>query len=83
MAHRKLLLAFGLLAAASPLSAGDRSPPGTPAPAAGPNARFCMKVEPMTGSRLETVRCWTREEWAFQGVDVDKDWAKEGVAVIE
>jgi len=83
MAHRKLLLAFGLLAAASPLSAGDRGRPGTPAPAAGPNARFCMKVEPMTGSRLETVRCWTREEWAFQGVDVDKDWAKEGVAVIE
>jgi hypothetical protein len=33
-------------------------------------------------SLLETVLCWTRAEWAEQGVDVDKDWATEGVAII-
>lgn len=83
MAQKILLVALGIFVGASPVSAGDRNSPGTPAPAAGPNALYCMKVEPMTGSRIETIRCWTREEWAYQGVDLDKDWAKEGVAVIE
>ena len=82
MAHRSWMFALGLAALAAPLSANDPRPAPPPAPEAGPNARYCMKVEPMTGSRIETVRCWTREEWAYQGVDVDKDWAKEGVAVI-
>jgi uncharacterized protein YjhX (UPF0386 family) len=41
-----------------------------------------MRIEAVTGTRLETVKCWTREEWADQGVDVDVDWPKEGVAVI-
>ena len=51
------------------------------APAAGPDAKYCLRVEAFTGSRIETVRCWTREKWAEQGVDVDKEWAKEGVEV--
>jgi hypothetical protein len=42
-----------------------------------------MWAEPVTGSRLETVECFTREEWAEGGVDVDKDWPKEGVRVLE
>jgi uncharacterized protein YjhX (UPF0386 family) len=41
-----------------------------------------MRIEAMTGSRIEEVRCWTRAEWAEQEVDVDKDWPKEGVRVI-
>jgi uncharacterized protein YjhX (UPF0386 family) len=41
-----------------------------------------MRVEPQTGSRIESVECWTREEWAAGGVDVDKDWPKEGVRVL-
>ena len=39
-------------------------------------------VEAATGSRIETMQCWTRAEWADQGVNVDHDWAKEGVGVI-
>ena len=31
---------------------------------------------------VQTVQCWTRDEWAEQGVDVDKEWAKEGVGVV-
>jgi hypothetical protein len=42
-----------------------------------------MRIEAITGSRLEEVKCWTRAEWAEQGVDVDHDWAAEGVRVIE
>jgi hypothetical protein len=85
MPPRKLAVAFSLIvAAASPVLArpAERDP-GPGAPPAGPNARYCLKVEPMTGSRIESVRCWTREEWTELGVDIDKDWAKEGVRVIE
>jgi uncharacterized protein YjhX (UPF0386 family) len=41
-----------------------------------------MRIEAVTGSRIEEVRCWTRAEWAENGVDVDKDWAEEGVRVL-
>ena len=78
MAHEKLLVAFGLLAAASPVSASLQGAP--PAP---PEARYCMRIEPITGSRLEKVVCWTRAEWAANEVDVDAEWAEEGVAVVE
>jgi hypothetical protein len=40
-----------------------------------------MRIE-ITGSRLEEVKCWTREKWAEDEVDVDKEWADEGVRVI-
>ena len=78
MAHRELAIGLTVIAvAASPVSAAVQAPP------ASPEARYCMRVEAITGSRLETIQCWTREEWAAQGVDVDKDWPKEGVRVIE
>lgn len=41
-----------------------------------------MRVEAFTGSRIEEVKCWTRQEWAEQGVDLDKDWPKEGIRII-
>jgi hypothetical protein len=41
-----------------------------------------MRIEAVTGSRIEEVRCWTRAEWAENGVAVDKDWAEEGVRVL-
>ncbi len=84
MSHMKLALAFSLIAAVSPAMA---QPSGrddmTGAPAAGPEARYCLRVAAATGSLVERVRCWTREQWAEQGVDVDREWAKEGVGVIE
>ncbi len=83
MAHTGLVFAFSLVVAASPLSAATRAPAATiPVPAEGPYTRHCMHLEPFTGSLIETTRCWTRAEWAEQGVDVDKEWSREGVAVI-
>jgi hypothetical protein len=55
----------------------------TGAPAAGPGARYCLRVAADTGSLVERIRCWTRRQWVEQGVDLDKAWAKEGVTVIE
>ena len=82
MAFREMVIAIGVVAAASPVAAGTyqadpalRAPPGTP------DTLYCMRVE-FTGTRVERVKCWTRQEWADNEVDVDEDWAQEGVAVI-
>ena len=83
MALKEMILALGTIVAASAASATQPEPaPAAGAPAAGPDARYCMRIEAITGSRLEELKCWTRAEWAEQGVDVDKEWAKEGVSVI-
>jgi hypothetical protein len=86
MAYNKLLLALGLVAAALPASLAaqpDTDPIALTAagiaPAGDPGTRYCMRVDPITGSLIETVQCWTRDEWADQGVDVDKEWARNGV----
>ena len=52
------------------------------APADTPQTKYCLRVDPITGSNVETIQCWTREEWAEQGVDVDKEWAKNGIRAI-
>ena len=87
MAHKALLVALSLIAFASTVAAtqteAELQPlPANPAPPGGPDTRYCMHIEAVTGSRIENVVCWTRAEWADQGVDVDQDWAKEGVRVI-
>jgi len=82
MALKLSAIALSLVLAAAPISAAQpESDVGAGAPAAGPDAKYCLRVDPFTGSRIETIQCWTRQQWADQGVDVDKEWAKEGVAV--
>ena len=83
MAYKHLVVVFSMIAAASPLSATQPEPAlETGAPSAPADARYCLKVEPVTGSRIETIRCETRDGWAWLEVDLDKEWAKEGVRVI-
>lgn len=84
MPHRKLAAAFSLIvaAAAPALAQPAERDSMTGAPAAGPDARYCLRVEPVLGTRMERIRCWTRERWAGMGVDLDREWAKEGVRVI-
>ena len=66
--------------AALPLPAGNAGTAG--APPGGPNTRYCLRVDPGIGSRIETIQCMTREEWADLDVNVDADWAQNGVRVI-
>jgi hypothetical protein len=80
MAHKELFVALGMMLAMPAVAAQPEPNPEMGAPAAGPDAKYCMHVE-LTGNVIEPVKCWTREQWAEQGVDVDKEWAKEGVAV--
>ncbi len=83
MALKLSAIALSLIVvAASPLPAvQSETDVGAGAPEAGPDALYCLRVDPLTGSRIERIKCWTREHWADQGVDVDKAWAKDGVAV--
>ena len=84
MAYKGLIAALGTLLAASQALASQPEPsPQTGAPPASPNARYCLRVDPITGSRMETIRCETRERWAMLEVDLDEEWAKEGVRVID
>lgn len=82
MARKALIVALGIMVSASPLSAASQQGPGTPPPPGGPLTEYCMWVEPITGSRIETVQCWTREDWAEAGVDLDVDWPKYGAYVV-
>lgn len=83
MAYKQLFAALSMIVAASPLSAMQTRPaPEAAAPQAPAYARYCLKVDPMTGSRMETIRCETREGWAELGVDVDQEWARWGVRIV-
>ena len=82
MAYKELALTLVMLAAApawasQPVPAHEAGAP--PAPV---DARYCLRVDPPTGSRMETIRCETREGWALLDVDVDQEWADNGVRVI-
>jgi hypothetical protein len=81
MALKLLVVALGMIAAVSPASATRHEPAPTAAPEAGPDARYCLRIE-ITGSRLERILCLTRQEWVDEEVDVDKEWAENGVRVI-
>jgi hypothetical protein len=83
MAHKEWMFALSLIVSGSPALASQPEPVPATAPPGTPETRYCMRIEAITGTRLETVKCWTRDEWAEQGVDVDKDWPKEGVAVLQ
>jgi hypothetical protein len=79
---RRLIVALAMLATAAPLPATVQDPVPMGAPAGTPSTKYCMHIEAITGSRIEKLKCWTRDEWAELGVDVDKDWPKEGVRTI-
>ena len=52
MAYKGLIAALGTLLAASQALASQPEPsPQTGAPPASPNARYCLRVDPITGSR--------------------------------
>ena len=75
-----LIVALGLSVAT--FQAPEAPIPATPAPPGTAATRYCLRVEPLIGSRIETIQCKTREEWARLEIDVDQEWAENGVKVI-
>jgi len=83
MKHSLLLLVAALGTTAASLPSQEETSPGVSgAPAGTEQTRYCMRIEAVTGTRIEEIRCWTRAEWAELGVNVDRDWAEEGVRTI-
>ncbi|HVU30812.1 MAG TPA: hypothetical protein VHE36_10475 [Sphingomicrobium sp.] len=86
MAYKAALVASCLIAAASPVAASqpDQVAPGAGegAPQAPADARYCLRVDPVIGSRISRILCETREQWSMLEVDLDREWAKEGVRVV-
>lgn len=77
MANKAFTLALGSILAASPLSA-QPDPGSTTAPPGSAGTLYCLRVT-ISGHVADQVLCWTRNEWADQGVDVDREWAANGV----
>lgn len=83
MAYRQLFAILSVSMMASPLPAMQQKPaPQAGAPQAPAYARYCLRVDPVTGSRAETIRCETREGWTELGVDVDQEWAQWGIRIV-
>jgi hypothetical protein len=82
MAHNALVVAVSMMLATLPLPPARSGPAPTAAPPGTPSTRYCLRVDPETGSRIETIQCRTRDDWASLDVDVDQEWAANGVRVI-
>jgi len=77
---KELVVALTMIAATLPLPAGNAGTAGAPTGTA--DTRYCLRVDPPTGSRIETIQCRTREEWASLDVNVDQEWAANGIRVL-
>jgi len=83
MTRTSLAVALTAMIAASGASAASLQwAQGQPAPAGNNATRYCLRVDPNTGSRMETIQCYTRAEWAQLEVDLDKEWATNGVKTL-
>jgi hypothetical protein len=76
-----LPVAFVLIAAIAQDPAANPAPT-VAAPAGSPQTRYCLRVDSLIGSRIETIQCKTRDDWAALEIDVDQEWAKNGVKTI-
>ena len=77
MAPMQLLVASGMMLAAVAVPVR-----GYGAPPAPPTTKYCLSMEPITGSHIVTVQCRTREEWAALEINVDEEWRENGVGLI-
>ena len=65
---------LGFVSTTTGAIAADRAPEGTVASAAsvsakvGPKTRYCV-VDTLTGSRIPTKQCRTRDDWLKRGFD--------------
>ena len=82
MASKITLAALAMMIVASPAPAAIPVSSGGPAPAGNPATLYCLRVDPITGSRIETIQCRTREDWAGLEVDVDREWAENGIRAV-
>lgn len=76
MVSKIVLASLGIFVSASVAAAANTpATPGQPqrAEAVKPEAKkYCLTVEPLTGSRVEKTECKTKRQWAWEGIKVDQ-----------
>ncbi len=75
-----IAVSLGMMMATVQPAPTDAAPGG--APAGTPTTRYCLKIDPIIGTRVPTIMCNTRQDWADLGLDVDQEWKDNGVSVI-
>ncbi|QNM83727.1 hypothetical protein H8M03_05235 [Sphingomonas sabuli] len=73
MTRMVTILFLGLAVASPALAQAPQAPPG---------ALYCLKMEPITGTRIGSIMCQTREQWYADEIDLDAVWAEDGVKII-
>lgn len=81
MVKRALAAALSVIVATSPVLAHQSQDQTAGAPPGNAETRYCLRVEPVTGSNIPGIACLTRDEWADGNVNVDQVWAEDGVRV--
>lgn len=75
MAYIQLGVAVSMIlssaTAATPKAPDSKTPSTKPATTTTQQTKYCLEMEPFTGSRTTTTECMTKEQWAKEGVDVD------------
>ena len=84
MMHKGLIAVLGIIVAASPVAASQPDlTPATGAPPGTPDTRYCLRVEPFTGSRIETTSMLDPRRMGRAMASMStQEWAEEGVRVI-
>jgi hypothetical protein len=72
MQHLAKLAVLALILGAAPATAADSAAKS----AAKDQTKYCIQVEPSTGSRISTTECRTKVEWESIGINVDELLAK-------
>lgn len=80
MAREQVLITAAALIA-SPVWASEDETVAEGAPPASESALYCLRMEPITGTRIGSIMCWTRQEWADNDINIDEVWAEDGVRV--
>ena len=81
MAYKALAALLSVIVAASPALAHNNQDETAGAPPGNADTKYCLRVEPITGSHIPGIACLTRDEWAEGNVNVDQVWAEDGVRV--
>jgi len=74
MIFKKMLVVAGLALIASPVTAAPQAV--TKSQPRAQEKTYCLQLEPITGSRISTTECRTKDDWARLGVDIDALLAK-------
>ena len=70
MIFKKMLVVAGLALIASPVAAAPQA--ATKSQPRAQEKTYCLQLEPITGSRISTTQCRTKDDWARLGVDIDE-----------